>query len=47
MVYAVLSLYILFCVGDGVSRVEVGSNVSTVALRVVGDDEKGTQCLGI
>jgi hypothetical protein len=26
--------------------VEVVSNTSTVALRVVGGDEKGTQCLG-
>jgi hypothetical protein len=25
--------------------VKVGSNTSTVALRVVGDEEKGTQCL--
>jgi hypothetical protein len=30
-----------------VSRVEAGSNTSTVALRVVGADEKETQCLGI
>jgi hypothetical protein len=28
-------------------RVEAGSNTSTVALRVVGSDEKGTQCLGV
>jgi hypothetical protein len=28
-------------------RVEAGSNTSTVALRVVGGDEKGTQCLGL
>jgi hypothetical protein len=27
--------------------VEAGSNTSTVTLQVVGDDEKGTQCLGI
>jgi hypothetical protein len=27
-------------------RVQAGSNTSTVALRVVGRDEKGTQCLG-
>jgi hypothetical protein len=27
-------------------RVEVGSNTSTLALRVVGGDEKGTQCMG-
>jgi hypothetical protein len=25
----------------------VGSNTSTVALRIVGGDEKGTQCLGV
>jgi hypothetical protein len=28
-------------------RVEVGSNTSTVALRVVGGDEKGTQCMEV
>jgi hypothetical protein len=28
-------------------RVEAGSNTSTVALRVVGGDEKGTQYLGV
>jgi hypothetical protein len=28
------------------SRVETGSNNFTVAMRIVGDDEKGTQCLG-
>jgi hypothetical protein len=27
--------------------VEAGSNISTVALRIVGGDEKGTQCLGV
>jgi hypothetical protein len=27
--------------------VEVGSNTFTIALRVVGGDEKGTQCLGV
>jgi hypothetical protein len=32
---------------DDTSRVEAGSNTSTVALRVVGGDEKGTQCLGV
>jgi hypothetical protein len=26
---------------------EAGSNTTTVALRVVGGDEKGTQCLGV
>jgi hypothetical protein len=31
----------------GLPRVELVSNKSTVALRVVGGDEKGTQCLGI
>jgi hypothetical protein len=30
-----------------VRYVEVGSNTSTVALRVVGGDAKGTQCLGV
>jgi hypothetical protein len=29
------------------SRVEGGSNNSTVALRVVGGDEEGTQCLEV
>jgi hypothetical protein len=29
------------------ARVEAGSNTSTVALRVVEGDEKGTQCLGV
>jgi hypothetical protein len=29
------------------SRVEAGSNNSTVTLRVVRGDEKGTQCLGV
>jgi hypothetical protein len=43
MVYAVLGLYILYCVGAGFQpRVEAGSNTSTVALRVVGGDEKGS-----
>jgi hypothetical protein len=32
---------------DAQVRVEVGSNTSTVGLRVVGSDEKRTQCLGI
>jgi hypothetical protein len=30
-----------------VPRLEAGSNTSTVALRVVGGDEKKTQCLGV
>jgi hypothetical protein len=30
-----------------VFRVEAGSNTTTVALRVLGGDEKGTQCLGV
>jgi hypothetical protein len=29
------------------TRVEAGSNTSTVALRVVGGDEKEIQCLGV
>jgi hypothetical protein len=29
------------------SRMEAGSNNSTVAQRVAGGDEKGTQCLGV
>jgi hypothetical protein len=29
------------------TRVEAGSNTSTVALRVVGAEEKGTKCLGV
>jgi hypothetical protein len=28
-------------------KVEAGSNTSTVAQRVVGGDEKGTQCLEV
>jgi hypothetical protein len=32
--------------GMGLARVEAGSNTSTVALRVVGGDEKGIRCLG-
>jgi hypothetical protein len=28
-------------------RVEAGTNTSTVALGVVGGDEKGAQCLGV
>jgi hypothetical protein len=30
-----------------IARVEASSNSSTVALRVVGGDEKGMQCLGV
>jgi hypothetical protein len=29
------------------SRVEAGPNTSTVALRAVGGDGRGTQCLGV
>jgi hypothetical protein len=29
------------------TSVEAGSNTSTVALRVLGSDEKGIQCLGV
>jgi hypothetical protein len=32
---------------ESTSHVKVGSNISTVALQVVGGDEKGTQCLGL
>jgi hypothetical protein len=32
--------------GRDVSRAVAGSNTSTVALRDLEDDEKGTQCLG-
>jgi hypothetical protein len=42
MVYVVLGLYTLLNVGTGVSRVEAVLNTSTVALRVVEDDEKGS-----
>jgi hypothetical protein len=42
MVYAVLGLYILSCVDAGVTRVEAGSNTSTVTLRVVGGDKNGS-----
>jgi hypothetical protein len=30
-----------------ISRVEAGSNTSTVVLQVVGGGKKGTQCLGV
>jgi hypothetical protein len=30
----------------GLSRLEAGSNISTVALPVIEGDEEGTQCLG-
>jgi hypothetical protein len=34
--------------GDRVkTRMEEGSNTPTVVLRVVGGDEKGTQCFGV
>jgi hypothetical protein len=32
---------------QSLSRVDVVSNTSTVALRVVGGDEKGTQCVEV
>jgi hypothetical protein len=32
---------------DHYPRVEAGSNTFTVALRVIGGDEKETQCLGL
>jgi hypothetical protein len=41
----------MWFVRDVISRtsecVEAGSNNFTVALRVVGGEEKGTQCLGV
>jgi hypothetical protein len=47
--YTVLSKAI--CQGPnltvGASGVEAGSNTSTVTMRVVGGDEKCTQCLGV
>jgi hypothetical protein len=43
-----LNYYILFSGNSfSESRVEAGSNTSTVALRVVGGDEKGVHCLGV
>jgi hypothetical protein len=36
-----------YCSGQLAARVKAGSSTSTVALRVVGGDEKGAQCLGI
>jgi hypothetical protein len=43
-----LHLYIVLRKNSAIiSSVEAGSNTSTVALRVVGGDEKGTQCLEI
>jgi hypothetical protein len=35
---------LLFISGVLIARVEAGFSTSTVALRVVGGDEKGTQC---
>jgi hypothetical protein len=45
-----LDSYILFGVfseGSFRSRVEAGSNTSSVPLRIVRGDEKGIQCLGV
>jgi hypothetical protein len=43
-----LNSYILFRIRQwSESRMEAGSNTSTVALRVVRGDENGTQCLGV
>jgi hypothetical protein len=36
-----------FAMGFFCAPVEVRSNTSTVSLRVIGGDEKGTQCLGV
>jgi hypothetical protein len=38
---------IVLCEIVRVPRVEAELNTSTVALRVVGGDEKGTLCLGV
>jgi hypothetical protein len=48
MIYIVVGLYTLSFVGAcvRVTRVEVGSNISAVALRLVQGDENGTQYLG-
>jgi hypothetical protein len=40
-------LYVLKTYHKRKFNVEAGSNTSTVALRVVEGDEKGTQCLGV
>jgi hypothetical protein len=40
-------LFVVYLMRLSGSRVEAWSNTSTVALRVVGGDEKGTQCLGV
>jgi hypothetical protein len=42
--YAVIGKY---AISSFQSRVEAWSNISTAALRVVGSDEKGTQCLWV
>jgi hypothetical protein len=39
--------YIMRTLAEQEYGAEVGSNTSTIALRVVGGDEKGTQCLGV
>jgi hypothetical protein len=40
--------FVCVCLGGGFNpRVEAGSITSTIALRVIGSDEKGIQCLGI
>jgi hypothetical protein len=42
------ALYIVaYLLKAELTRLEAGSNTSTVALRVVGGDENGTQCLGL
>jgi hypothetical protein len=30
-----------------IPRLDAGSNTSTVALQIIGGDDKGTQCLGV
>jgi hypothetical protein len=36
-----------YTTGVALSRVDAGSNTTTIALRVVGSEEKGTQFLGV
>jgi hypothetical protein len=55
MLYIYIYTYICYTYNEDTSRVESGwtpsvqegSNTSAVALRVVGGDEKGTQCLEV
>jgi hypothetical protein len=43
-----VNIYIFYPLDNAVTtRVEAGSNTSTIALRDVGGDEKENQCLGV